>query len=120
MRKVAIFCFLLVCSLQGLGQFQSYTIRNYKAIDGLPQSQVYDIVQSNRGNLWLATLGGVSRFDGASFRNFTKSEGLSSNSIKTVYQDKAGRMWFGSASRFDVRGVCVFASCCQTANPATS
>ena len=61
MRKVAVIFLLLVCALEGLAQFQSYTIRNYKAVDGLPQSQVNIVLEDKNGYLWIGTEGGGDR-----------------------------------------------------------
>src|SRR5688500_13467104 len=94
MRKVAIFCFLIVCSLQGLCQFQSYTIRNYKAVDGLPQSQVNIMLEDKNGYLWIGTEGGgLARFDGREFKVYTTLDGLLSNIVSFLKLDNQGNLW---------------------------
>jgi len=62
---------LVIVLVIGVLHLQSLTaqqIRNFTLRDGLPQSQVNDIVQDNEGFLWIATNGGgVCRFDGEEF-----------------------------------------------------
>lgn len=77
-------------------QFQQF--RHYNVSDGLPSSDVYDMIQDSSGYLWFTTDMGVSRFDGYEFRNFSNEHGLPDHSIFKVHQDKKGRIWFTSFS----------------------
>jgi ligand-binding sensor domain-containing protein len=77
-------------------QFQRY--RNYDVKDGLPSSEVYDVLQDKRGFLWFSTDLGVSRYDGYAFTNYTTDDGLPDNTIFDVTEDHAGRIWFTSFS----------------------
>src|SRR5262245_59743584 len=42
----------------------SYVRKNFTIEDGLPDSNVNAIVQSENGYLWVGTQGGLARFDG--------------------------------------------------------
>ncbi|WP_164674110.1 sensor histidine kinase [Maribacter litoralis] len=65
---------------------QNSQLRAYTIADGLPQSQVYDIVQDEMGYLWLATQGGgLANFDGETFEVWNESDGLLSNYIDVLY-----------------------------------
>lgn len=66
---------------------------------GLPQSSVHQILQSQDGYLWLATEGGVVRYDGASFKVFSHETdpSFTSNDVTSLAQDRAGNLWFGTA-----------------------
>ena len=69
--------------------FSSYTqnsqLQNFTTKEGLPQSQVYDIVQDSIGYLWLATQGGgLARFDGDEFTVFNERKGLKSNFVSSL------------------------------------
>lgn len=78
------FLLLICCFSQLIGQHKQ--LQNFGIEDGLPQSQVYDIVQDNIGYVWLGTQGGgISRFDGNEFVNFTTKNGLASNFINALY-----------------------------------
>lgn len=80
----------------GYSQFQQF--RHYNVSDGLPSSDVYDMMQDASGYLWFTTDMGVSRFDGYEFRNFGAEHGLPDHSIFKTQQDKKGRIWFTSFS----------------------
>ncbi len=69
--------------------FSSYSqnsqLQNFTTKEGLPQSQVYDIVQDSIGYLWLATQGGgLARFDGDEFTVFNEKKGIKSNFVNTL------------------------------------
>lgn len=62
-------------------QLGAYTIE-----DGLPQSQVYDMVQDEMGYLWLGTQGGgLANFDGTEFQVWNERDGLLSNYIDALH-----------------------------------
>ncbi len=67
---------------------------HYTTDNGLPSSEVYDILQDNKGYIWFATDNGVSRFDGYKFHNYTSEDGLLSRTIFDLYEDYKGRIWF--------------------------
>ncbi len=65
---------------------QNAQLRAYTIEDGLPQSQVYDMVQDNMGYLWLGTQGGgLANFDGNTFKVWNQSNGLPSNYIHALH-----------------------------------
>ncbi|MDO6389374.1 two-component regulator propeller domain-containing protein [Pontibacter sp. BT731] len=96
MRLLALILLLLV-SLPS--KAQQFNFRNWSLEQGLPQSQVNDILQDGKGQLWVATLGGLSRFDGSTFHTYTKREGMSSNSISCLLLDSRERIWIGTTDR---------------------
>lgn len=68
---------------------QNSQLRSYSIEDGLPQSQVYDIIQDDIGYLWLGTQGGgLCNFNGSSFSIWNESDGLLSNYIHALYNRK--------------------------------
>lgn len=74
------FLFLSLSSFSQNSQLQNFTTK-----DGLPQSQVYDIVQDSIGYLWLATQGGgLARFDGDKFTVFNERNELKSNFVNSL------------------------------------
>ncbi len=71
-----------------------HSIRNFTAIDGLPQSQVQGIVEDENGYLWLGTQGGgLTRFDGRQFKVYTTLDGLVSNFVYGVRIDSDKNLW---------------------------
>jgi len=78
----------------GISQNLHHSIRNYTAIDGLPQSQVQSIVEDENGYLWLGTQGGgLARFDGREFKVYTTLDGLVSNFVYGVRIDSDKNLW---------------------------
>lgn len=81
--------------------FSSYAQQNnfetFSIESGLPQSNVYSVLQDSRGYLWIGTDGGgVSRFDGINFRTYNKKNGLAGNVVRSIYEDSSNNIWFGT------------------------
>ena len=95
---------LAACLLLGVGlcapsssNAQRRALEAYSLEDGLPQSQVQDVIQGERGYLWFALLGGGPvQFDGHTFTAFTSADGLPSDLITALYQDTSGVLWVGT------------------------
>ncbi len=90
---VLFICFCLVPATRAVPQ--TYFFDSYGVADGLAQSKIYDLIQDDRGYIWMATAAGVSVFDGAAFRNYTVADGLSPGSARSVLQDSRGKIWIG-------------------------
>lgn len=89
--RAFLILFLLVSS-QAFAQ--QYSMRNYKAVDGLPQSQVSSMVEDQNGYLWIGTMGGgLARFDGREFKVYTTLDGLLSNTIFSMQIDSHQNIW---------------------------
>ncbi len=76
---------------------QHYHFDNYSVKEGLAQSGVYDIVQDNKGTLWLGTASGLSAFDGREFTNYSTEDGLAEGGVKSLAVDSLGNIWVGHA-----------------------
>lgn len=83
---------LLLLSLDLVGQRS--VLRNYSVDDGLPSSEIFHVIQSKKGYIWVATNMGVSRFDGKTFKNYDVQDGLPENTVFEIYEDSGGRIWF--------------------------
>jgi len=78
---------------------QRRPLDSYSLEEGLPQSQVWDGLQDERGYLWFALLGGgITRFDGHSFTTLTVEDGLPGNVATVLHEDAAGALWVGTRS----------------------
>ncbi|MFC2124885.1 two-component regulator propeller domain-containing protein [Bacteroidota bacterium] len=89
---VTFFCVILISAYSLYGQ--NYHFQNYSLEEGLPQSQVWDMLQDSRGSLWLGTNGGgLVRFNGNKFDVFRKTDGLPGEQIFNLHEDKQGRIW---------------------------
>lgn len=78
---------------------QNYVLKQYSVAEGLPQSQVYDIIEDHNGQIWLATRGGgLALFNGADFKVYSTDDGLINNFISALYQDQKKNIWVGTSN----------------------
>jgi ligand-binding sensor domain-containing protein len=83
---------------------QLYNFKKYNTKNGLANSTLNSVIQTENGYLWFGTQGGgLCRFDGKDFKTFTKLDGLISNDITSIVEDKNHNLWIGT-----VEGVCLF------------
>jgi ligand-binding sensor domain-containing protein/signal transduction histidine kinase/CheY-like chemotaxis protein/AraC-like DNA-binding protein len=85
----------------GLTIFDNKTraFKNYSEKDGLPNSNVFGVIEDEEQNLWISTDKGLSKLLTAKgkFINYTKSDGLSGNdfNIRSFLKDSRGELFFG-------------------------
>ncbi len=86
--------------------------RYYSVVDGLTQSEVYDIEQDQAGYLWFSTARGLNRFDGREFTHLTVANGLPTNALTALKVSANNTIWVGDARGgiSIVRGGRVFAT----------
>lgn len=97
MNKVVCILLYLFFSLTFWEQSyaQQYRFRTYSLEEGLPQSEVTDILEDSRGLLWVATNGGgVARFNGQNFKLINQQSGLVHNRVKKLFEDSRKNLWF--------------------------
>lgn len=94
--NLSLFCLVLILLPIKLLVAQTPTFRTYNIEQGLPSSEVYQIVQDSRKYIWIASNIGVSMFDGHTFRNFEMQDGLPENTTFEIIEDHEGRVWFVS------------------------
>lgn len=80
-------------------QAQELKFTHYSVDNGLPSSQVHDIIQDKRGYLWFTTDGGLSRYDGYSFKNYTTPDGLTDNSLFKFFPQENGDIWLTTLNK---------------------
>jgi signal transduction histidine kinase/ligand-binding sensor domain-containing protein len=72
---------------------QKYNFISYNIKEGLPQSQVLALAQSEDRQLWMSTFAGITRFDGKSFYTYTTFEGLANDYVIDFAVDYKLRTW---------------------------
>ncbi|MFN0013909.1 MAG: two-component regulator propeller domain-containing protein, partial [Saprospiraceae bacterium] len=87
-------------------------VRRYTEADGLPNQNVLDIAQDNRGRLWLQTLDGVSVFRNPrhdartppDFKNYDRDDGLLNRTFleSCCLKTRSGLLCLGGRDGFDV------------------
>jgi ligand-binding sensor domain-containing protein len=75
---------------------QSYypNFYQYTTVDGLPSSQIYQIIQTKNNHIWFGTDGGVVHYDGYNFEVLTINDGLVSNVVFYLDEAPDGSIWF--------------------------
>lgn len=99
MLKRGLFCLFcaVVIHVNAFGQQNFF--RHFGLEDGLPQSQVFDVLSDSRGFIWVGTRGGgIARFDGNSFKPYNTNDGLINNFVNCLYEDGKGDIWIGTQS----------------------
>ncbi|MFC2146350.1 two-component regulator propeller domain-containing protein, partial [Acidobacteriota bacterium] len=93
----------------GLNKFERETEKFtvYTTKHGLPNNVIYDILEDNKGNLWLTTNRGLAKFNPKTkkSRTFTISDGLQGyefNRGAACYSKKTGIMFLGGFNGFNV------------------
>jgi len=91
---------------------QRHALDQYSLDAGLPQSQVRDVLQDERGYLWVALFGGgIARFDGRTFNTLTTEDGLPSDIVTGLHEDSSGTIWVGTRNglgRYDGTTITAF------------
>lgn len=76
---------------------QNFYFKKLFINEGLPQSQVYSLIQDDIGFVWVGTGGGgVCRFDGNTFQTYTVDNGISSSIVQAMFQDSKKNIWIGT------------------------
>ena len=97
MKRIAFYLFfgLLLISAKTIAQHPVYYHLTEK--DGLPDIEFYDILEDDKGFIWLAADKGLFKYDGKVFTNYThqNKRGLSVFGLK---KDDKGRIWCNNIS----------------------
>ncbi|MFT5724033.1 MAG: ligand-binding sensor domain-containing protein/two-component sensor histidine kinase [Bacteroidia bacterium] len=99
MLKRTISCVFLILASTLSGMAQQNYFRHFGLEDGLPQSQVFDVLSDSRGFIWVGTRGGgIARFDGNNFESYNTKDGLINNFVNCLLEDSEGDIWIGTQS----------------------
>ncbi|HVG10224.1 MAG TPA: two-component regulator propeller domain-containing protein, partial [Thermoanaerobaculia bacterium] len=89
---------LLALLAAGISSAEQLPIRAYGIEDGLAGDTITDIVQDDRGYLWIATTDGVSRFDGGRFTTYGSADGLPHARVHALLEGRDGTWWIATHS----------------------
>jgi signal transduction histidine kinase/DNA-binding response OmpR family regulator/ligand-binding sensor domain-containing protein len=97
---VVLALLFLAASDAAIGQPHPYRF-NYLTVDvGLSHTDANDIIQDDRGYIWVATLFGLDRFDGYNIKRFYNSNEPLNNAFKnrviSLTTGKDGEIWLGT------------------------
>ncbi|MEM8525997.1 MAG: histidine kinase [Bacteroidota bacterium] len=88
------FLFLFASFIDAQGQ--NFLYRHFTIDDGLPSSEIYDLLQDQKGYIWISTDNGVCRFDGYEFKHFQREQGLGDHVVFHLQEDRKGRIWMST------------------------
>lgn len=74
---------------------QIYNYQYLSQTEGLTNNFVNDLVQDDRGFLFIGTGEGIGIYNGQEVEMFTKNNGITDNYITKCYKDSKGNIWFG-------------------------
>ena len=98
MKKSFTIILLLLMSFNIYSQKSTPLFRHFSPEDGLPSSQVYQVIQDKEGYLWFATDHGVARYNGYEYKTYTTANGLIDNTVLKIFLDYKGRIWMQTFS----------------------
>ena len=79
---------------QGLFRLRTQTIRGYSKDQGLPDGNVYPVLEGRDQTVWIGTWsGGLSRLKDGKFKTYTVADGLASNRVYALFEDRDGVLW---------------------------
>lgn len=76
----------------------SPVFRHFTTEDGLPGSQVYQVISDKDGILWFATDHGLVSYNGYEFKTWSMAEGLTDNTVFKLQLDEDGVLWMQTYS----------------------
>ena len=97
-RKYVLVCIVVFMAFMGHAQKPEPVLRHFTTLNGLPSSQIYQVIKDNLGYLWFATDHGIARFNGYEFKVFSSAEGLLDNTVFKLFQDSKNRIWMQTFS----------------------
>ncbi len=94
MRPLFILCILLL-TVGARAQLNDLSFRKLTTNEGLSNNFVVDMLQDDKGFLWIATHHGLDRYDGVQVVNYPGKEGggLADPNIMSVVEDQNHTLW---------------------------
>jgi PAS domain S-box-containing protein len=100
----AVVCFLLASlsiravSLDPKKAITQYIHNVWGAEQGLTQKDIWSVVQTRDGYIWIGTMEGLLRFDGVSFTLFDRrnTPELKQSYVQILFEDREGNLWIGT------------------------
>jgi len=80
----------------GLGRLGNGKLTMLTQANGLPDNVVWDLLEDDEGNVWVATRAGLFQLRDGNFTTFDKQEGLSDDSVWALTQSTDGSIWIGT------------------------
>jgi ligand-binding sensor domain-containing protein len=106
LRCILILSLMVVDLAFGQGRagsrlFDHAVFQNYTMKDGLASNYCYDVLQDQKGTIWIATLNGLNRFNGNRWETYQqqteiKHKQLPANWVIDIDEEKGKRIWINT------------------------
>ena len=101
-RKLKILSLLFILFVVNV-QAQQYCFQQFSLAEGLPQSEVKEIIQTDLSTFWVITNGGgVVEFDGKRFNEINFPDGYIDNEIYSIFKDESGKIYIAGKNALAV------------------
>ena len=88
---------------EGFSQANTFDFKNITTDNGLSHSNSGDIIQDNKGFIWISTMNGLNKYDGYEFEVYLKKpndkNSLPDNQVGSIFQDSYGNLWIDFTSK---------------------
>lgn len=95
-KRLILTTVFLGCLFLEISSAQILPFRSYSIELGLSESVAHDIIQDERGYIWVGTGYGLNRFDGKIFKQFYEEDGLANNRVHSLFQGSDSQIWIGT------------------------
>jgi ligand-binding sensor domain-containing protein/tRNA A-37 threonylcarbamoyl transferase component Bud32 len=85
------------CTDKGLAQLKHEEFKFFTTRDGLSSNLVQQVLEDDKGNLWITTYGGgLNRLSNGIFTSISKADGLSDDNLVGLCIDRDNNLWIGT------------------------
>jgi hypothetical protein len=106
-KLIILFCFYLnLIPMLVLAQINLPVLEKFGPEVGFRQREVFDIIKSSKGFIWIGTNNGLARFDGHKFIFYNSDPGtknsISGDYVTSLSEDNYGRIWMIASDKINV------------------
>jgi ligand-binding sensor domain-containing protein len=85
--------------ISSFNSFSQNVRQHFTVNEGLPSSEVYDMIQDVNGYIWFASDRGISRYNGYDFEKFSVSDGLTDYIVLRFFPQDNGEIWCSTLNK---------------------
>jgi signal transduction histidine kinase/DNA-binding response OmpR family regulator/ligand-binding sensor domain-containing protein len=89
---IMLFLCLFGCIFAQQEKQEYYSVTNFTDAEGFPMSPINDMLQDQKGNLWMATHDGIVAYNGRTFSWYEQDNHYHVR-LKSIFEDHNGRIW---------------------------
>ncbi len=100
MLRTIVILFLCIPCISHAQQSKEYVFTHFTTANGLAAIHVNQVLQDERGFIWLATINGLQRYDGQRFVTFRNEPSnpvsIPSDNVVLMYHDRKKNLWIST------------------------